>query len=136
MKEIYIYFNDFDCYKYFRKGLRAFLKDMVPHHSTLVEVVLNEAVNNAVKHGNDQKVIVKLKVQKNGKLLIRVKDNGHGFAVAETLQRISEKTHHNETNDSLLKESGRGLFIMQQVMDKVLYNRKGNDVLLIKNLQL
>lgn len=134
MTEFTILFTDFTCYKYLRNGISDFIKNMVPEDSTLVEIVLNEAVNNAIKHGNNRQVIVKLKIQNNGKLIIRVKDKGNGFAVNETLQIVNETNTAEEMNYSILKESGRGLFIMQQVMDKVIYNQKGNDVLLVKKI--
>lgn len=135
MKAFTIIFNDFTCYKYLRNGMSDFIKNMVPHDSTLVEVVLNEAVNNAIKHGRNKKVMVRLKIQKNGLLVIRVKDRGKGFAVDETIQKVNATNMINKINYSALKESGRGLFIIQQVMDKVIYNEKGNDVLLVKNIQ-
>lgn len=134
MKAFTIIFNDFTCYKYLRNGISDFINDMVPHDSTLVEVVINEAVNNAIKHGRNKKVMVRLKIQKNGLLVIRVKDRGKGFAVDETIQKVNETNRMKEINYSALKESGRGLFIIQQVMDKVIYNEKGNDVLLVKNI--
>lgn len=134
MKAFTIIFNDFTCYKYLRNGISDFIKDMIPDDSTLVEVVLNEAVNNAIKHGRNKKVMVRLKIQNNGLLVIRVKDRGKGFTVDETIQKVNETIRMKEINYTEFKESGRGLFIMQQVMDKVIYNKKGNDVLLVKNL--
>ncbi|EKN71197.1 ATP-binding protein [Schinkia azotoformans] len=135
MKTFTLTFNDFTCYRYLRNGISDFIKDMVADDSTLVEVVLNEAVNNAIKHGRNKKVLVRVKIQKNGFLVIRVKDRGKGFAVDETIQKVNETNMMKDINYTTLKESGRGLFIMQQVMDKVIYNKKGNDVLLVKNIQ-
>lgn len=134
MKEFTIIFNDFACYKYLRNGISDFIKDMIPHNSTLIEVALNEAVNNAIKHGNKKRIIVKLKIHKNRKLTIRVKDRGQGFQVYETLRKGVDASLAAEIDYSLLKESGRGLLIMNQIMDKVIYNKQGNDVILIKNL--
>lgn len=134
MKELIIVFNNFDCFKHIRSGIGSFIEDVVPNNPTLVEIVLNEAVNNAIKHGNNQHIYIKLKIQTNGKLLIRVRDNGEGFSVNETVAKAIE-TNTSEEINTALNESGRGLFIMQQIMDKVIYNRKGNDVLLVKDLQ-
>lgn len=133
MKELIIVFNNYDCYKHIRLGLGSFIKDVVPNGATLVEVVLNEAVNNAIRSSDNNHIVVKLKIHNNGKLLIRVKDSGPGFSVKETISRVIK----NNTSDELIssnKESGRGLFIIHQVMDKVIYNQKGNDVLLVKNI--
>ncbi len=135
MRTFTLIFNEFDCYKYLRNGISDFIKDMVAYDATLVEVVLNEAVNNAIKYGRNKKVMVRVKIQKNGLLVIRVKDRGKGFAVDDTIQKVNETNMMKEINYTTLKESGRGLFIMQQVMDKVIYNKKGNDVLLVKNIK-
>lgn len=135
MKEFTIIFNDFNCYKYLRNGVSGFIKDIVPSDSLFIEIALNEAVNNAIKHGNNNKVLVRLKVLKNGKLIIRVKDKGTGFDVYETVRKSNEENLLNDINYSILKESGRGLFIIQQVMDKIIFNNKGNDVILVKKMK-
>jgi serine/threonine-protein kinase RsbW len=77
-------------------------------------VSCTEAVNNAIIHGNNsdphKKVTVHCLVDKQS-LTIRVKDEGKGFD-PKKLQDPREKKN-------LLKESGRGVFLMRSLMDSV-----------------
>ena len=90
--------------------------------STLL-VVLTEAVNNAITHGNKRnptkKVIVTC-VREGDMLVVTVKDEGKGFNPNTVPDPIHE--------DNLLRESGRGVFLMRQLMESVSYNKNGNEV--------
>ncbi len=86
-------------------------------------VVVTEAVNNAIIHGNkrnpSRKVVVTC--EPRGKMLIiKVKDEGKGFNPHAIPNPIHE--------DNLLRESGRGVFLMHQLMEKVSFNANGNEV--------
>ncbi len=86
-------------------------------------VVVTEAVNNAIIHGNkrnpSKKVVVSCTRRRNV-LVIKVKDEGKGFNPSVIPNPIHE--------DNLLRESGRGVFLMHQLMDKVSFNANGNEV--------
>jgi serine/threonine-protein kinase RsbW len=90
--------------------------------STLL-VVLTEAVNNAIIHGNKgnpaKKVVVTCIREKDG-LIVKVKDEGNGFNPDEIPNPIHE--------ENLLRETGRGVFLMRQLMETVHYNKNGNEV--------
>jgi len=77
-----------------------------------------EAVNNAIVHGNksdpEKKVIIQCIVMKKT-LTIRVKDEGKGFD--------SENLQDPRDEKNLLKENGRGVFLMRSLMDKVKFKR-------------
>jgi serine/threonine-protein kinase RsbW len=77
-------------------------------------VACTEAVNNAIVHGNksdpNKKVIIRCCVDKKT-LTISVVDEGKGFD-SETLQDPRDEKN-------LLKESGRGIFLMRSLMDSV-----------------
>ncbi|MBN1396955.1 MAG: ATP-binding protein [Bacteroidetes bacterium] len=77
-------------------------------------VSCTEAVNNAIIHGNksapDKSVAVKCTSDKNT-LTISVKDRGEGFDPSKLQDPREEK--------NLMKESGRGFFLMQSLMDSV-----------------
>ena len=79
-----------------------------------VLVSCTEAVNNAIVHGNksdpDKKVIIRCCVEKNT-LTVYVTDEGKGFD-SESLQDPREEKN-------LMKESGRGIFLMRSLMDQV-----------------
>ncbi len=86
-------------------------------------VVVTEAVNNAIIHGNrrnpSKKVVVTC--ERRGKVLIvKVKDEGKGFNPHTVPNPVHE--------DNLLRESGRGVFLMHQLMETVSFNENGNEV--------
>lgn len=86
-------------------------------------VVVTEAVNNAIIHGNKRnpsKKVVVNGIVRNHLLVINVKDEGKGFNPHGIPNPIDE--------GNLLRESGRGIFLMRQLAEKVSYNSKGNEV--------
>jgi serine/threonine-protein kinase RsbW len=86
--------------------------DEIQVHKLMVS--LTEAVNNAIIHGNksdpNKKVIVRCEVHP-GWLLFIVEDQGRGFKVDQVKNPLKE--------ENLLRESGRGIFLMRTLMDKV-----------------
>jgi serine/threonine-protein kinase RsbW len=75
-----------------------------------------EAINNGILHGNksdpSKSVFVTCAVDSR-KLVFRVKDQGRGFKPEEVPDPLEEK--------NLLKISGRGIFLMRSLMDKVAF---------------
>lgn len=89
-----------------------------------------EAVANAILHGNRCDVKKKVRVQavrgKKG-LVISVHDEGEGFDADTIPDPLSPET--------LLKDSGRGVFLVRACMDEVAVRRKtpkGTEVKMIK----
>jgi serine/threonine-protein kinase RsbW len=84
-----------------------------------IRLALNEAVTNAIIHGNkndpSKKVYVRAIRNENG-LIISVKDEGEGFDV----DNIPDPTDKN----NLLKPSGRGIFLIRQQADEVSFKEK------------
>jgi serine/threonine-protein kinase RsbW len=86
--------------------------DEIQFHKLMVS--LTEAVNNAILHGNrstpgkNVHVVCELIP---GWLLIMVDDEGKGFK--------PEKVGNPLAKENLLRESGRGIFLMRTLMDKV-----------------
>jgi serine/threonine-protein kinase RsbW len=82
-----------------------------------VLVATTEAVNNAVTHGNlrDPKkyVIIVCKATKSS-IEIRVHDEGKGIIENTLPDPLNEK--------NLLREHGRGIFLMRHLMDSVKFN--------------
>lgn len=103
---------------------------------TMIEIAINEAVNNAFKYGSIGKtelaVMISIFLLQPNYLLIRIKDAGNGFCA----ERLLARTENVCENDQEWQwgESGRGLFIMEAVMDQVRYNAKGNAVSLLKSI--
>lgn len=113
-------------FKQIRHCVMEYVKARLQGQPSLMEVALNEAVNNAIKHGH-AKVKLRLNVIAGKRLVVRVKDQGGGFAVNEQLTRMTTRVDN-------WQENGRGLMVMQASADYVRYNRRGNEVLLVKNI--
>ncbi|MFC1724313.1 ATP-binding protein [candidate division KSB1 bacterium] len=94
-----------------------------------ISIGVTEVVNNAIIHGNknnkDKKVVIAFKLMKN-ELTIFVTDEGIGFD--------PEKIDNPLEPENLLKEHGRGIFILKAVMDKVdfKFSAKGTTVIMHK----
>jgi serine/threonine-protein kinase RsbW len=86
--------------------------DEIQFHKLMVS--LTEAVNNAIIHGNrslpGRKVQVKCELLP-GWILMMIQDQGKGFK--------PEKVGNPLVKENLLRESGRGIFLMRTLMDKV-----------------
>lgn len=94
-----------------------------------IKLCIEEAVRNAIVHGNKSKKDLMVDISYNiedNKIKITVQDKGKGFTVSE----LPNPTHE----DNLYKESGRGVYIIHRLMDKVVYNDIGNLVTMEKNL--
>lgn len=93
-----------------------------------VQLALQEAVANAIRHGchGDVSKHVQCSVtcDESGEVVIVVRDPGSGFdpaAVADPLD------HAN-----ILKPSGRGIFLINELMDQVQFADGGREVLMRK----
>ena len=95
------------------------------------ELCFEEALSNAMLHGNkldpDRKVRVILCADRErwGAL---VEDEGDGFKPSD----IPDP----DDLQSVLRETGRGIRLMDGYLDDLLYNRKGNRLLMIRRRQL
>jgi len=92
---------------------------------------VTEATTNAIKHANksDESKLVKINVNVKGrKVIISVKDEGIGFDP----QKIPDPTEP----ENLLKDSGRGVYLMRFYMDDLKYNvtPTGTETILVLNL--
>jgi serine/threonine-protein kinase RsbW len=96
-------------------------------------VASTEAVNNAIMHGNKsdarKKVFVTIVFKKNESLTVIVQDQGAGFNPESIPNPIEDK--------NLFKTSGRGVFLMKELMDEVNYSfaKGGSKVELVINLK-
>ena len=85
---------------------------------------IDEAVTNAMEHGNDWKpdkpVSVKIIRQKD-RLLVNITDQGRGFNFPAN--------HEAPSGENRFKKRGRGLFIISKFCD-ISWNDKGNSITL------
>ncbi|MCX5679979.1 MAG: ATP-binding protein [Candidatus Omnitrophica bacterium] len=94
-----------------------------------IKLCVEEAVRNAIIHGNksDPKRQVRLGYWVDGGILnIEIEDEGAGF------NHESVKDPTKEEN--LLRNSGRGDYLIKKLMDKAEYNTKGNKLSMVKKI--
>jgi serine/threonine-protein kinase RsbW len=97
-----------------------------------ISMAVREAMINAILHGNayDPAKRVNLTFEQNGKeLIVTVVDEGKGFVPDEVPDPLAP--------ENLLKQSGRGIFLMRAFMDEVRFRKlnPGTEITLIKRLQ-
>lgn len=90
-----------------------------------VLIAVTEAVNNAISHGNKQDGTLNIEVAVGDSLnsfCFRINDQGKGF------------DYHNLPDptapENILKENGRGIFLMKNLSDEVIFNESGNEVII------
>lgn len=102
------------------EGIEKFLQKINSEYTiddgTMYRLLVSctEAVNNAIIHGNKsdpgKKVVIRCSIGKKY-MTMRIKDEGEGFD-PDTLQDPREEKN-------LMKENGRGFFLMRSLMDSV-----------------
>ncbi len=88
-----------------------------------IMLALSEAATNAIVHGNQQDESKKVYIEANvedGHLIISIKDEGEGFDPSNLPNPLQDK--------NLLKEGGRGVYLIKQYADKVNYSKGGTKV--------
>lgn len=119
-------------------------------------VVIYEAITNAREHGNLEmpshfkdedihhyyammnerlndetfaKRKINIELQYNDhEIMLKIRDEGNGF------DHSVFDADSFYTNDHILKHYGKGLIIIKSYMDKVCFNDKGNEILLVKKI--
>lgn len=92
-----------------------------------VRIALHEAITNAIRHGNGmdphKRVTIEVRLDQH-QAIFTITDEGPGFDPSS----LSDPTEE----ENLLRDGGRGLFLIRHLMDEVRYNQRGNQVTLIK----
>jgi len=106
----------------FVKSLQNWLS-LSPDIQERILLTLNEATTNAIVHGNKENPSkpVHITASLEGQdLSIKVKDEGEGFDAEDLSNPLKE--------ENLLKEGGRGVYLIEKFADRVSFNDKGNEV--------
>lgn len=98
-----------------------------------IEVAMGEAVTNALRFGSAGSIRITLK-KIGGLILIRVRDEGDGFWGNRLVAQIRQNGADVALQSKYTEENGRGIAVMVLTMDRVIYNQKGNEVLLVKRI--
>jgi anti-sigma regulatory factor (Ser/Thr protein kinase) len=89
-----------------------------------VELALQEAVANAIRHGcqgdRSKQLQCAVSCDDSGEILITVRDPGNGFDPAAVANPLDP--------ENLLKSSGRGIFLINGLMDDVRYADGGREL--------
>jgi serine/threonine-protein kinase RsbW len=97
-----------------------------------ISMAVREAMINAVLHGNayaaDKRVGLTFE-QKGPELVITITDQGHGLKPESIPDPLAP--------ENLLKQSGRGIFLIRAFMDEVRFRNlePGTEITLIKRVQ-
>lgn len=102
-------------------------REFSPRDVFSVRLALEEALVNAIKHGNgmdpDKQVHVRCRINSDC-VRIEVEDEGPGFTLTDVPDPTAE--------ENLEKPCGRGIMLMRAFMDIVEYTARGNGVVLEK----
>lgn len=112
---------------YINQVVEAYNVDHEMYGNILIS--LTEAVNNAIMHGNDgdENKMVRVGLKRNHKnLVFSISDDGAGFNYDD----LPDPT----APENILKLGGRGIFLMKQLADLVIFSDKGNTVEIQFNL--
>jgi anti-sigma regulatory factor (Ser/Thr protein kinase) len=94
-----------------------------------VELALQEALANAIRHGckgqADREVQCMIHFDDAGEILIVVRDPGPGFDAAAIPDPLA--------GENVLKPSGRGIFLINQLMDEVAFKDGGRELQMKKS---
>ena len=114
-----------------RCQISQILSELTGQKQPKIQVALGEAIANSLRYGTE----VRIKINKIGqRLILRVRSDGFGFDGNAVVAENSLLGLDQVFGTLLDQEGGRGIPIMMLWSDKVLYNQKGNEVMLISNL--
>ena len=108
------------------EGVAEALRDKpgIAGHEFEIELALQEALANAIRHGcqGDPTKFIQCLVTYDdaGDVLIVVRDPGPGFEVAGVPNPLE--------GTNVLKGSGRGIFLINQLMDEVRFAEGGREL--------
>ena len=111
--------------------LMAFISRFRANDGTEVDIELaaHEALANAIVHGNlmdtSRRVFVTCRCESDGEVDLAVQDQGQGFDP----DRVANST----APENRLQVSGRGIYLVKNLMDEVLFENGGSVVLMRKN---
>jgi serine/threonine-protein kinase RsbW len=98
-----------------------------------VRLGLQEALVNAAKHGNNldphKQVVVRFCFEEGAYWWI-ISDEGNGFHPPER----NRQDLPTKMLPPVESESGRGMFLLHQIFDRVVWNRQGTEISLCKQL--
>jgi DNA-binding response OmpR family regulator len=124
--------------------LREIAVDLPAKERENIATAFREILSNAIEHGGDSdpnKHVTITYVRGERALFYYVRDPGQGFSfddlphAAVSNPRDSPIDHVEVREQRGMRPGGFGIFMTRQLVDEMIYNEKGNEVLLIKYLE-
>lgn len=87
-------------------------------------LLLSEAVTNAIVHGNNEDPSKKVEVEINirsDSIITTVEDEGDGYDP-------DQESDDPLNEENLLKEGGRGIFLIEEISDEIEYFNEGRGI--------
>lgn len=117
-------FSTMEQFAKLRESMRRELKQLLDTEAEPMFVAINEAVNNAIFHGNgsdsSKKVCLAI-TSLPGKIKVSIRDEGQGFKLVSRSSTVDN-----------LREHGRGLEIIGFCVDDYYFNEQPSEIVLIK----
>lgn len=104
---------------------------IIEQDSHEVVLALDEAIVNAIKHGNSYDAVKRVTIVvelSQAEARFTIADEGPGFSLHTVPDPCAP--------ENLLRTSGRGLLLIRTIMDDVSYNEAGNAVTMVKRSPL
>ena len=123
--------------------LREMRTGIPPAEEENIAMAFREILFNAIEHGggsDPQKTVAITYVRAEKAILYRVRDPGKGFSFeklphAAVSNPVDSPLDHTNVREHLgLRPGGFGIFMTRAMVDELIYNEAGNEVLLIKYL--
>ncbi|WP_182101641.1 ATP-binding protein [Niallia taxi] len=111
----------------YRQKIKQWINETL-NGDVMLEIAINEAVQNAIEHGDSNKPIEVNMTYRNNKAIVRVKGSGYGFCTINELERARRVWDEEDKR----KVSGRGIRMMLDACDRVTYNSTGTEVMLVR----
>lgn len=93
----------------------------------LDEDIYDQEFQRLTKENQDKKVLLSVLIE-DDTLVATITDEGKGFDMKKQVEKQSE--------DNILRESGRGLIIVKHFFEVLVYNEIGNQVTIVKKLEV
>jgi serine/threonine-protein kinase RsbW len=103
---------------------------VIEHQNSNVVIALDEAIVNAIKHGNkyDESKWVTIVADLSAQgARFTITDEGEGFDPDDVPDPCAP--------ENLLRSSGRGLLLIRSIMDETFYNESGNSLTMVKQAE-
>jgi len=119
------------------------ISDLPDPERTNVGMAFREMLLNAIEHGarmNPEKYVDIGYVRARHMVTCRITDPGEGFAIDDIPHSAvanppDDPVHHLKYREALgMRPGGFGVLLTRHLVDELIYNQNGNDVLLIKYL--